>query len=370
MYKPLLMQLLRLIIVIAIMICGYFIIKYTFIYLYPLFIAVLLASLLHPIVHFIESIIPMPRAFATFITIIFIFLFLFGTIYFIIIEIYQGTAFLAEKLPAYFQAFLLYIEALFNQSIVPIYEKVLSLFQTLGHSQQQTIEQNVNKLTVEFATSGAELLQNLFSSIPRLLSFVPDSITVFIFTILATFLITNDWERLKQGLKTILPQVANTSTKKILSHLKGSLLGFIKAQLILVITTSALILIGLLILRVEHAVTIALLAAFVDIIPFIGTGMIFIPWMLYLFLTANYSLTIGITIIYMVTIVLRQLIEPKVLSSNMGIHPLVALLGYFLALQFWGIGGFLVAPLLLIVLHAFYHAGVFHSIGAFIKGST
>ncbi|QGS69005.1 AI-2E family transporter [Oceanobacillus sp. 143] len=62
--------------------------------------------------------------------------------------------------------------------------------------------------------------------------------------------------------------------EKIISHLRESLLGFIKAQLILVITTSALILIGLLILGVEHAITIAILAAFVDIIPFIGTGMI------------------------------------------------------------------------------------------------
>ncbi|AXI09668.1 sporulation integral membrane protein YtvI [Oceanobacillus zhaokaii] len=370
MYKPLLMQILRLIIVIAIVICSYLIIKYAFLYLYPLFIAVLLAFLLHPIVHFLESIIRIPRAFATFFTIIFIFLFLFGALYFIIVEIYQGTTYLAEKLPAYFEAILLYMEALFNQTIIPIYEKVLSLFQTLGDSQQLTIEQNVNKLTSELAASGAALLQDLFSSIPGLLSFVPNSVTVFIFTILATFLITNDWERLKRGLHSVLPPLANTSTKKIISHLRESLLGFIKAQLILVITTSALILIGLLILGVEHAITIAILAAFVDIIPFIGTGMIFIPWMIYLFLNANYSLTIGITIVYMVTIVFRQLIEPKVLSSNMGIHPLVALLGYFLALQLWGVAGFLVAPLILIVLHAFFHAGVFHSIGSFIKGST
>ncbi|RDW16322.1 sporulation integral membrane protein YtvI [Oceanobacillus arenosus] len=370
MYKPLFMQLLRLIIVIAIVICGYFLIKYAFLYLYPLFIAMFLAFLLHPIVHFFESIIRIPRAFATFFTIIFISLFLFGAVYFIVVEIYHGTAFLAEKLPAYFEAILLYLEALFNQTIIPIYERILSFFQTLDASQQIAIEQNVNKLAAEFASSGAALLQDLLTSIPSLLSFFPNSITVFIFTILATFLITNDWERLKLGSKSILPPVANTSTKRILTHLKESLFGFIKAQFILVMTTSGLILIGLLILGVEHAVTISLLAAFVDIIPFIGTGMIFIPWMLYLFLTANYSLTIGITIIYMVTIVFRQLIEPKVLSSNMGIHPLVALLGYFITLQLWGVAGFLVAPLILIILHAFYHAGVFHSIGAFIKGSA
>ncbi|QGS69004.1 AI-2E family transporter [Oceanobacillus sp. 143] len=130
-------------------------------------------------------------------------IFIRGSI-FIIVEIYQGTTYLAEKLPAYFEAILLYMEALFNQTIIPIYEKVLSLFQTLGDSQQLTIEQNVNKLTSELAASGAALLQDLFSSIPGLLSFVPNSVTVFIFTILATFLITNDWERLKRGLHSVL----------------------------------------------------------------------------------------------------------------------------------------------------------------------
>lgn len=368
MYKPLFMQFIRLLVVIGVVIGGYFLIKYAFIYLYPLFIAVLLAFLIHPIVHILESTMKIPRGFATFFVIIFIFLFLFGALYFTMIEIYHGTAFLAEKIPGYFQAFLLYAEVLFNQIIAPIYERIISLFHTLDDSQQLTIEQNITKLTSEFAVSGTNLLQELFSSIPGLLSFVPNSITVFIFTILATFLITNDWELLSRGARSILPPVASTSTKKILTHLKQSLFGFIRAQFILVMTTSGLILIGLLILDVEHAVTIALFAAFVDIVPLIGTGMIFIPWSLYLFLSADYSLTIGITIIYMVTIVIRQLIEPKVLSSNMGIHPLVALLGYFIALQLWGIGGFLVAPMILIVLHACFHAGIFHSVSAFIKG--
>src|SRR5699024_11493170 len=65
--------------------------------------------------------------------------------------------------------------------------------------------------------------------------------------------------------------------------LKKALSGFFKAQLILITITAGSIYIGLLIVGIDHALTIALLAAGVDLLPYIGTGIIFIPWIIYLF---------------------------------------------------------------------------------------
>src|SRR5690625_6811556 len=80
--------------------------------------------------------------------------------------------------------------------------------------------------------------------------------------------------------------------------------------------SSCIILLGLFILKIEHALTIALLIGFVDVLPLIGTGLVFIPWIGYLFITNDYFLTIGLSLIYMVVVISRQFIEPKILSAH------------------------------------------------------
>src|SRR5699024_6773123 len=114
-----------------------------------------------------------------------------------------------------------------------------------------------------------------------------------------------------------------------------SLFGYIKAQCILIAISAFISLVGLLFLGMNHAFTITLIIAFVDLLPIIGTGIIFIPWIGYLFFSGDYSLTIGLTFIYMAIILIRQILEPKILSVNVGVSPLIALLTLFISVQWW-----------------------------------
>src|SRR5699024_11387046 len=70
---------------------------------------------------------------------------------------------------------------------------------------------------------------------------------------------------------------------------------------------------------------IALLTSIVDFLPFIGTGIVFIPWIIYLFFTDHFTLTIFISMLYMIIIIQRQLSEPKIVSKSIGLPPLVTL---------------------------------------------
>src|SRR5699024_9675992 len=148
--------------------------------------------------------------------------------------------------------------------------------------------------------------QNLLLLIPDLLTWLPGSATVVMFIIIATVLMTNDWNRLKSGAKSIISPYVHSYLLEIHFHFKKALTGFMKAQFILIFITMLIIFAGLSLLKVDHAVTIALLAALVDLFPYIGTGIIFIPWAVYLFITGNYSLTIGLTLLYMFIIIVRQ----------------------------------------------------------------
>src|SRR5699024_2333761 len=129
-------------------------------------------------------------------------------------------------------------------------------------------------------------------------------------------------------------------------------------QLILISITGCIIFISLSILRIEHALTIALLATAADLLPFVGTGIVFVPWIAYLFITGNYAMTINLLIIYMFIVISRQIIEPKVISANIGLHPLSALLALFIGIKIWGLLGVFIAPTLLVLLKALQQAGI------------
>lgn len=368
MYKQKLYQLLRFFIVIVNLISMYLIVQYAFPYIYPFVLAVMLALLLNPIVTFLEKSIKLPRVLATITVMIIVLLVFVGMLVFIITELVQGTTYLAEKIPAYFQTIILIAEDMINEHILPLYHKLASFFNTLSPGQQTAISENLKQIIEQFRSFGTNFLQGLLFQIPVALTFLPESFTILIFIILATFIITNDWHSLMQNFKKIIPQHVHETCKSIWSHLKIAVFGFLKAQLLLILLTAFTIFTGLVIFNVDHALTITVFVALLDVLPLVGTGIIFIPWIIYLFLTGDYSMTISICILYMVVVIQRQLLEPKIVSSNIGLNPLAALIALFAGIQIWGVLGLFIGPMVLIIGNALIKAGVFHRIWHFIKG--
>ncbi|WP_373893041.1 sporulation integral membrane protein YtvI [Virgibacillus natechei] len=368
MSKSFLFKILRVLFLIGMLIISYLLFSYTFKVLYPIIVAMVMSYVINPFVNVLEKKLKFPRPIAAITVISALFLFMISTIYLIVAEVIQGTAYLANKIPEQFHAFITYMENFFNTTILPIYEKLMSIFHTLEPAQQLNIQEHIQQLASHIATTGASFLQDFLLKIPEFITMLPNSLTVFVFIVLATFLITNDWHRLEAATKKVIPFSVKTSTEHVLKHLKKAIFGFAKAQLILMFITAGVIFIGLLFFQVEHALTIALLAAAADLLPYVGTGIVFLPWIIYLFITANYSMTISLILLYMFIVILRQVLEPKILSTSIGINPLAALIALFIGIQLWGFLGIIVAPILLVVLNAFHQAGVTKQLWQFIKG--
>ncbi|WP_164216787.1 sporulation integral membrane protein YtvI [Virgibacillus sp. YIM 98842] len=368
MYKQLFYQSLRFFIIIAVIAGSYLLFKHTWIFLVPIGLAAVFSMCLQPYVSFLENKLKFPRLLATLTVVSVVFMLFAGFLIFIITEIVQGTVFLADQLPAHFQQFIRIMEDMIQTKLLPIYETIISFLHTLEASQQKAINESIEHILGQIAALGSQFLQNLLLLIPDLLTWLPGSATVVMFIIIATVLMTNDWNRLKSGAKSIISPYVHSYLQEIHFHLKKALTGFMKAQFILIFITMLIIFAGLSLLKVDHAVTIALLAALVDLFPYIGTGIIFIPWAVYLFITGNYSLTIGLTLLYMFIIIVRQFLEPKILSSNIGLHPLAVLIALFISMQLWGVAGIIIAPILVVVGIVLFQTGIFHKALMFIKG--
>ena len=336
--------------------------------LYPFIIGLAIAFLINPLVTFFQKKARIPRTISVIITLILVFAFFAGILTLLVAEIVTGADYLAKVVPGQLDTLIQYIEYFLADQIIPFYNQLTSLFNTLGSGEQNTILKNIQNVGNTIGTSLGDFIQRFFSFIPTIISWFPNAATVLIFSLLATFFISKDWDRLVSIGSRLLPKRAKRNSKTVLVDLKKAFFGFIKAQVTLISITTIIILIGLLILRVNYAITIALVTGLVDFIPYLGTGLIFVPWIIYEFIYGDVNLAIGLVVLYVIVLVQRQITEPKVLSSNIGMDPLATLISLFAGFKLIGFLGLIIGPIILVILTTLQKANIFHDVWTFIKG--
>lgn len=359
---------LRFLFVIAAVVFGGIALYYLSKVTYPFIIGFAIAFLINPMVNFLERKARMPRALAVIISVVFILAVFAGLITLLVVEIVSGADYLSQVVPKHLETLIEYIEQFFAAQIIPLYNQLASIFNNLDTGQQTTIMENIQNVGKTIGTSLGSFIQNFFEKLPTIFSWIPNAATVSIFSILATFFISKDWDRITKSAGKLLPNRALSSSKTLFVDLKKALFGFIKAQFTLISMTTVIILIGLLILRVDYAITIALVTGLVDILPYLGTGLIFVPWIIYEAIAGDFRLSIGLGILYVLVLVQRQVMEPKVLSSNIGIDPLATLVALFVGFKLIGFLGLIVGPVTLVIITTLHRANVFRDLWKYIKG--
>jgi len=139
---------------------------------------------------------------------------------------------------------------------------------------------------------------------------------------------------------------------KVFTSISSALTGFVRAQFILISITFLQATFGLYLLGIEYALTIGVLVGLVDLIPILGPGSIFIPWAFWHIIVGEYKFAVALLILYGILAIVRQLIEPKILGTSLGLHPLATLMAVFIGLRLFGISGIILGPLSLIIFKA------------------
>jgi sporulation integral membrane protein YtvI len=204
---------------------------------------------------------------------------------------------------------------------------------------------------------GLDILKNFISiSLSGLFSVVtslPNYFVLFMITIVASFFIARDYRMIVNNILSRVPDKWRPSALRVFSGLRRALFGYIKAELILLSITGLLSLIGLTIMGVHYAHLVALVAAMADLVPIVGTGAIYIPWSIWMFFSGDIKLGIGLLILYGIIVVMRQMMEPKVVGNNIGLQPLTTLISLYLGLELLGVWGLILGPAVMIAYKAF-----------------
>ena len=188
---------------------------------------------------------------------------------------------------------------------------------------------------------------------------LPSYLISFIVAILAAYFFTIQREEVIAWFHKIAPPSVEKRMILVMDNLKYAVGGYFKAQFKIMGIVFLILFAGFLVLGIHYAVLVAFLISFLDFLPFFGTGTALIPWAIYSVFIGEYKITAGLVIIYAVSQVVRQLLQPKLVGDSMGMNPLVTLLLLYVGYKIKGVFGMILAVPLGLVLINMCQAGAF-----------
>ena len=262
----------------------------------------------------------------------------------------------------------------FNDYISKITIMVQDVISKIDLSKIQIPENvmtTIQNSAMEFVGTFSEWVKNALIGIMNFITSIPKIGVYVVITLLALYFICVDKIYMLDQLEHHLPE---TWVKKIGVHIKGitkSLGGYLKAEATLVIISFFISLVGLYIFHfigwnVQYPLIIALLIGFVDALPIFGSGTVMLPWAVISAFNGDFTLAIALLVLWAIISITKQLIEPKIVSGQIGIHPIFTLIAMYTGFKFVGVIGLLLGPIILIILKNIYATlidkGVFKSI--------
>ncbi|MBY0053701.1 sporulation integral membrane protein YtvI [Brevibacillus agri] len=337
--------------------------------LYPFIIALVIALLIHKPVTFVTQKFKIPRWLSVTLALLVLMLLAIGLATLVVSETVVEIGELAKRLPGFAQELSEYLQRTISQDfLLGIYNQVQWIYDQLDPNYKDKISNTVGSGITSITHAGQNLIVSFLDGLKNVLVSLPNMATVSVISIMGAFFISKDFFLWEARFRRLLPSGVNNRLDQIFRDLRGALLGFLKAQLTLISLTAAIVIVGLLIMRVEYAITIGLITGLVDLLPYLGTGTVFVPWIIYLFFKGNYTMVIGLSILYAVVLIFRQIIEPKVVAESVGLDPLLTLVALFVGLQLFGFLGLIIGPVSLVLINALVKANVLVDIWTYIRG--
>lgn len=210
------------------------------------------------------------------------------------------------------------------------------------------------------STAVADLSMKAVSSVTSFAAGLPKRILSLLICLISTVFMTVDFPHISAFVLRQVPDRTRKLVSETLASLKTVVLQFGKGYLLIMAVTFGEILAGLLLLRQKNAVLIALLIALFDLFPVVGAGLILLPWAVGTLLAGSWARGIGLTALWVIVIVVRQIIEPRIVGRSVGLHPLVTLMSIYVGARLFGGVGLLGLPVSCAIVKSLDDGGIIH----------
>lgn len=337
--------------VVLALVITYLLFRFVLPYVLPFVLAVLLAIFMEPMVGVLQRRLRLGRAWAVGIVLILGVALLVALLFLGVASLLVELARLQEGIPD------LYVKA--QETLTAVAEEFGRWRAGLPNEVQAVIEEQQTQW-LDQARTWLELHTGRWlSTLQRIaLVDVPNILIVLVVMAIATFMISKDKDVVRQGALALIPPPWRDTVSDVAQRLLGSTVGFAYAMALLVLATTLLTILGLGLLGSSYALLLGILSGLLDIIPILGPGLIFIPWIIYNMLFGNFTFGLLLALLYGVIFGLRTVLQAQLIGDRMGIHPLVALISIYIGVRLVGTAGFILGPLLAVVLKVLAEARI------------
>lgn len=320
----------------------------------PFVVAWIIALLASPMVKFLEEKLKIKRKAGTACVIV-------AVIALIVLIGYGIAAFLIEQirglltdLPGIWEALQLQVRE--------IGHSFSKLFDSLPKDMQEGWTYFFENVETFFGEWIADLGSPSMSWLGNMARQLPNLFVAVIMCLLAAFAFTAERANMRNFMQDYMPESVKKYWDMIQVSLSEAVGGYLKAQLKIEFWIYLIMVAGLFILRIDYAPVLAIFIAALDFLPIFGTGTILWPWIVFEVLNGNYRLAVGLAVVWGVSQIVRQVIQPKIMGDSMGLHTLPTLFLLYIGYKVSGIFGMIVAVPIGIIFMNMYQAGVFDTI--------
>lgn len=176
---------------------------------------------------------------------------------------------------------------------------------------------------------------------------VPAALLAVVLTIMGTYYLSADRRRIFAFFNRTFPPSVIVWGKQMKNGIFRALFGQLKSQMLVSLLITLTVMLGMLIKKQPYWLLIGLVIGVADALPIVGAGLFLIPWSLLGFVLGDTATGIGMALLYVATIVVRQIFEPRIVGKNLGLYPLATMMAIFAGYQLLGFWGMLAGPVVL-----------------------
>lgn len=332
---------------IVLLILGVYIGAKLVVFYMPFLVAFVISLMIEPGIKYLMKKTKLSRKMTSIIIFIIVFAIIIGSVTWGIVSLISESTNLLQTLN-------LYIDRAYTQiqeTIGKLSISRVSISSNVASLMQDASKELLFKLST-WITGFLTKLMSIITSIPSIAIYV-------VITILSVYFVCTDRIYILDFMEHHMPK---KWVQKIGGHIREitiKLGGYLKAESILILVSFIISLVGLYIFKfigmnVKYPLLIALGIGFVDALPILGSGSVMAPWAVMEALNGDIQLGVAIIVLWIIMSIVRQFLEPKIVSGKIGIHPIFTLIAMYTGFKVIGVMGMLVGPIVLIILKSVF----------------
>lgn len=320
----------------------------------PFLAAYMLSLIAGPIVNFLEKHIKLKRKHSSMAFVIIV----LGIIILLIYLTAVGALFILERFMAMFPGMIESVRIEISNLSERL--KDFTSFMPEGTSSRilsinETVMSNFEKIAGNLAAPGLKFAGNIVLKLPNALFYT-------IVIIVSSYIFIVERDRIRLFFLKYMPGSVNKYLGYVRRDLKKLVGGYFLAQFKIMIYMIILLSLGFIVLGNKYGVIWAILIGIFDFLPIFGAGAVLIPWGIIKLITGSYIYGAGLILLYIVTQIIKNIIQPKIVGESFGLHSMVTLIAVFIGFKIRGIGGMIIAIPMALMLIKVYQYGIYDNL--------